>query len=461
VPDRVKDLRHPDRAVRCAAARALGHSGDPRAVPALIAALRDPDAAVRRAAAEALGYIGDPRAVPALCEALDAVDVYLRQAADRALLRIEHLSRLPPSAPPPITVPAPLASAFGVPLSLPEEEPAAPSAVLRIALILITALALLGMLALAAAWLWNRPLGPRLIAQAADNPPISPSGKATPAPQAVQPTAQPICGGPPVMRILVVGLDETDPTYSGFGGFADVIRIARVDFTTPSVTVLALPRDLWVPIPGMEQYGVEANRLKTAYPYGNRYGFPGGGIGLLVGTLAANFGVQVDRYVVVDEAAFRNGIDAIGGVDIYLPEPVGGSQPQEAYFAAGWHHLDGQAALRFARLRPANTSDLYRIRRQDLLIEAIRAKLLNPQTLPALPRLIGELRGSLLTDLSPAEINMLVCVAHRLEEGGLRTITLDPTLMTSLVDEYGYERLLPDREAIARFVAAFNAGQVP
>ncbi len=455
-PDGVQALQHPDRAVRCAAAYRLGRSGDPSAVPALIAALRDPDAGVRRAAAEALGYLGDPRAIPALCEALSAVDVYLRQAAERALLRIEYLSRLPPSVPAPPPPPVPV---LRVPIPVAEEAvPSSPP--VRGALILFVALALLAVLALTAGWLWNRPLGPHLTAQAAELLPL-PAAEALPTPQAERSAAAPLCGGPPMMRILVVGLDATDPTYSGFGGFADVIRIARVDFTTPAVTVLAIPRDLWVPIPGMEQYGVEANRLKTAYPYGNRYGLPGGGVGLLMATLATNFGVEADRYVVMDKEAFRNSIDAIGGVDIYLSAPIGGTQPGEPYFGAGWHHLDGHAALAFASLRPDNTSDLYRIQRQDLLIEAVRAKLLSPQTLPLLPRLIGELRGSVSTDLSAAEINRLVCLGRVLGEENLHTITLDPALMTPVVDEYGYERLLPDAQAIARFVAAFNAGEVP
>lgn len=454
-PDGVQALQHPDRAVRCAAAYRLGRSGDPSAVPALIAALRDPDAGVRRAAAEALGCLGDPRAIPALYEALGTVDVYLRQAAERALQRIEYLSRLPPPAPVPPSPPVPVLK-----IPIPAAEEATPSSpFVRGVLMLLAALSLLAVLALIVGWLWNRPLGPHLTAQAAGLP-ASPA-EALPTQQAERPAATPLCGGPPVMRILVIGLDAADPTYSGFGGFADVIRIAHVDFTTPAVTVLAIPRDLWVPIPGMEQHGVEANRLKAAYPYGNRYGFPGGGVGLLMATLAANFGVEADRYVVMDKEAFRNSIDAIGGVDIYLSAPVGGSQSGEPYFGVGWHHLDGGTALAFASLRPDNTSDLYRIQRQDLLIEAIRAKLLGPQVLPALPRLIGELRGSVRTDLSAAEINHLICVGRLLGEEGLRTVTLDPALMTPVVDEYGYERLLPDVEGIVRFVAAFNAGEVP
>ena len=54
------------------------------------------------------------------------------------------------------------------------------------------------------------------------------------------PTPQPFCGGPPVMAVLGIGADSDDYDY----GLADVIRVARVDFVTPKVSVLSMPRAL-------------------------------------------------------------------------------------------------------------------------------------------------------------------------------------------------------------------------
>ena len=65
------------------------------------------------------------------------------------------------------------------------------------------------------------------------------------------------------MVILAVGADEI--------GLADCIRAVRIDFVTPSVSVLAFPRDLWVSIPGLEDLGITQGKINTAYIYGNRY----------------------------------------------------------------------------------------------------------------------------------------------------------------------------------------------
>ena len=80
------------------------------------------------------------------------------------------------------------------------------------------------------------------------------------------------------MILLAVGADN-DAGY--YRGLADVIRIFRLDFQEPSITLLAFPRDLWVSIPGLEEYGITAKRINTAYFYGNLYRLPGGGPTLL------------------------------------------------------------------------------------------------------------------------------------------------------------------------------------
>jgi hypothetical protein len=67
------------------------------------------------------------------------------------------------------------------------------------------------------------------------------------------------------MLVLAAGADSNDYLY----GLSDVIRIARLDFVEPSITVVSLPRDLWVEIPGIEQpYGYTHGKLNQAYFFG-------------------------------------------------------------------------------------------------------------------------------------------------------------------------------------------------
>jgi len=115
-----------------------------------------------------------------------------------------------------------------------------------------------------------------------ENPESVPEITETKEPTATQ---EPFCGGPELMYILGIGVDTKDNSYSY--GLADVIRVARVDFMTPKITVLTVPRDLWVEIPDIsDNYGITHGKLNQAYFYGGPgmayYDGPGGGPGLLV-----------------------------------------------------------------------------------------------------------------------------------------------------------------------------------
>lgn len=117
-------------------------------------------------------------------------------------------------------------------------------------------------------------------------------------------TPAPRCGGPAMMNILVVGADTRGDNYTY--GLADAIRLVRVDFVTPKVTVLEFPRDLWVEIPHISDNlnGQDHEKLNQAFLYGNP-GFkywddPTEGSGLLALTLNLNFGTQIDHYIAVN-----------------------------------------------------------------------------------------------------------------------------------------------------------------
>lgn len=82
---------------------------------------------------------------------------------------------------------------------------------------------------------------------------------------------------------------------------------------------------------------------------GYYYG-PGGGAGLLAATLKQNFDLDVDNYGVVNMETFVKFVDALGGIDIDLPQPVDGT-PELPFFNAGKQHLSGTQALALARIR--------------------------------------------------------------------------------------------------------------
>lgn len=253
-----------------------------------------------------------------------------------------------------------------------------------------------------------------------------------------QPTSEPVCGGPPIMYILGVGVDTRDTNY--LYGLADVIRIARVDFVTPKVTVLTIPRDVWVEFPDIiEKYAdrVEFGKLNQAYLYGGPgmgyYTGPGGGPGLLARTLAHNYGLYVDHYGAVNMYAFERIVDALGGIDIYLDQDWDGRPVDEktvdlGYFTAGQHHMTGSQALRFSRIRK-KYSEVTRTDNQTLVICAIKEKALRPGVVGSIPELITSLIGMIQTDLTPAQISQLLCLLTKLDNENLNFIRFPDEMM--------------------------------
>jgi LCP family protein required for cell wall assembly len=270
------------------------------------------------------------------------------------------------------------------------------------------------------------------------------------------------------MNILISGVASNSYLY----GLADAIRIARIDFQLKNVTVLALPRDLWVQIPGLEAEGITAGKLNQAYFYGSEgmgyYSGSGYGSGLLAETLLFDFGYRADNYLAVNLYSFRRIVDAIGGIDVYLPwnayEQV--NQEPKLFLTPGYHHLDGKDAEKLARNR-ITIGDYGRIDNQTLILRAVAAKLLTGTGLKALPSLIDQMKSNVITDLTPADISHLICLAGMLDaKEDLTFVTLPADLVEQQrVNIPGTDKntaaLVGEQEEIWQLLADFQAGIWP
>jgi LCP family protein required for cell wall assembly len=249
---------------------------------------------------------------------------------------------------------------------------------------------------------------------------------------------QPICGSKvPVLYFLVVGADATDPEYRY--GLSDVMRIVRIDFMQPKVSILTLPRDLWVSFPSLKdepQRCPVEGKLNQAYFYGNPgkscYSGTGEGPGLLAETIASNFDLFSDHYVAINENVFKSMIDAMGGVDLYLENAVDGrpvdetgeatKENSQGYFSTGWNHLTGYDAMSFVRIRDRYT-EIVRSDHQSLLLCAMKDKLASPEIITKIPKMISTLISETQTDLSPAQISQyLTCLLPKLNSSNLQFI---------------------------------------
>jgi LCP family protein required for cell wall assembly len=169
-----------------------------------------------------------------------------------------------------------------------------------------------------------------------------------------------------------------------FGERADTLIVAHVDPSTDHITMVQFPRDLWVPVVGRGR-----DRVNSALVEGK---------GALVETVERLTGLAINRYVQVNIAGFRDLVDAIGGVEVCIPEPIE-FDPSTGIEVArpGMVHFDGDRALRFVRSRKAfGSGDLARVQNQQRFLAAAIDKvtsvgtLINPGRIRAVLRAAGD-----------------------------------------------------------------------
>jgi len=274
------------------------------------------------------------------------------------------------------------------------------------------------------------------------------------------------------MTLLAVGSDARSKSYNY--GLGDVIRIVRVDFINVRVTILTFPRDLWVEIPDIADNinGQDHEKLNQSYLYGNPgfgyYDGPGAGPGLMARTLALNFGVVPERYIGVNMRTFENIVDAVGGIDIYLPETVDGRTSEDRasrlVFPSGQHHLNGFQALTLARIRIDGVFD--RMDNQNLVMCALKDKLTSPKIITSIPSLIASFKNNVQTDLTPEQLTQLACIGTQIKSDDIIFASFPEELFTQdrIYDPVFKGRIFiwdADFNILRDYVKRFNEGTWP
>ena len=178
---------------------------------------------------------------------------------------------------------------------------------------------------------------------------------------------------------------------------ADSIILYRTDPGKHLISMLSIPRDLRVPIPGHGN-----TKINAAFAYG--------GAPLLIRTINGLTGLRVNHIVLVNFNGFKELIDSLGGVTLYNKRPVISSIPFDGYkwhFGRGTLHLDGRRALAYARIRHTTNpqdSDITRTERQQLVMQALERQLVSVSSLLNLPSIGRDIARPLATDLSANEL---------------------------------------------------------
>jgi anionic cell wall polymer biosynthesis LytR-Cps2A-Psr (LCP) family protein len=276
--------------------------------------------------------------------------------------------------------------------------------------------------AAAAYYLWNMPLGAHLALPEEPAAYLASYPAAAQVQSKLEPSrkspgkkiAQGTCDGKGVMAVQLLGLNRPASPRG-----TDAIRLLKVDYEAGTVTILAVPPELWVQTPDLRNQGITEDMLTMVYLHALKVS-PGSGREKVFQathsfskTLRDNFGYWPDRYVTLNQPAFEGMIDELDGIDVDMPGEVGGTQ-----------HFDGQQALDYVRLLLPSETEWERLHRQDQVLKAILHALYNNWT--KVPAVVAQFKDAVATDLSAKQINSLMCMIEAAgDEAVYREITSD------------------------------------
>jgi len=255
-----------------------------------------------------------------------------------------------------------------------------------------------------------------------------------------------------ILHILLIGGD-TDYVLDMN---TDTLIVVAIDLKTKQVSLLSIPRDLWVYIP---TYGW--GRINTAHRIGQRFKYPEGrGPGLLMRTIQENLGIPIDHWVRIGYDGFGRAVDELGGVDMVVPCPVNlrykpptSGEEQEMFLEPGVHHLDGATALRYVRTRRGD-SDFEREHRQQQFLRAVWRQFKRPDIVLKIPGLWSALKGAFATDLKLGDVLGLVPVALELQPQRIRSRYIGRGQVESWTTPEGWSVLVPIPEKVQQVVAS-------
>ena len=254
--------------------------------------------------------------------------------------------------------------------------------------------------------------------------PIDPSSPAI----SVEATPVPWDGSSRV-TVLIMGLDYRDWSEGRDVPRTDSMILLSVDPLAKTASMMSIPRDLWVAIPGMQN-----NKINTAYRWGEIYKLPDGPT-LAMKTVEGVTGVPIQYYALIDFNAFVQFIDSMGGLDMKIRtpitiDPIG--QGNTKTLEVGTQTLTGAETLAYARQRHTANDDFDRSARQQEVIMAIRKQVLTLNMMPDMirkaPELYSEISSGIRTNLTLDQVIRLAWLGSQIKEENIHKGNFDPHL---------------------------------
>jgi LCP family protein required for cell wall assembly len=264
------------------------------------------------------------------------------------------------------------------------------------------------------------------------------------------PNLNPVSAPTQPFTILLLGSDD-DAKFPADRINTQSMILMRVDPSTKQATMLSIPRDLWVPIPNQGM-----GKISTAYQLG--------GSKAAIAAVESNFKVHIDDYVWIGLNGLVKLIDQIGGVNLFVTNPVMDDfypmdlsptgNPYDYYRVAvlpGSAHLDGVRALQYVRSRHGDLrGDFARSERQQQLLLAIKAQAKH-WNIANLPNLATAMNGEIKTSIGIERLRALLAISNEFDGANIHRLVLLPPY-TSEGYAAGQDVLFPDWARIVPIV---------
>lgn len=252
------------------------------------------------------------------------------------------------------------------------------------------------------------------------------------------------------INVLILGKGGAD--HEG-PNLTDTIIVVSIKPKTGETALISIPRDLYVELP---KWG--SKKINSAYALEEEVS-RGGGAEFTSKVIQGIFGVPIHYYIVVNFDGFRDLVNAVGGIRVYVDRaftdqgfPTPNFKTRLVSFEAGWQVMTGERALQFARSRHGSngeSTDFARARRQQKIILAIKDKILTKDILLNPPRLIEvtrELEKFVETDVGLSNLWHLIKFISNFQSADTKMIVLSDApdnVLEAKVNEDGAYILVP------------------
>ncbi len=277
----------------------------------------------------------------------------------------------------------------------------------------------------------------------------------TPGPLMTQvPAPAPVQHNPEDFNVVLLGSDRREVTFA-----TDVILVASFQPKYNSVSLISIPRTTMAYIPGWQM-----EKVNKAFQHGQDSYYPGLGPALVKDTLLYNFGIEIDRYMLVDFGQFEEIIDTLGGLsvpvvcaytDYHLKSPELNPNVEENWglytVPIGVVQMDGDLALWYARSR-LKSNDFDRNRRQQEIIRALYGQALQFGWIGQVPTLYSQVSSSVVTDFTLVDALNLAPQIASLDSARIRSYYIEENVLKRWTNPYGQVMHLPNLPAVYALV---------